>query len=134
MVRMLRDAGAVEVHMRVSSPPYRWPCFYGMDTGTRGELLAANLTVDEIREYLEVDSLTYLKLDHLLEATGAVGAGFCDACLTGTYPIEIPVNLSKAVLEGAASAPVPERAMLTRDGDAEGDLPTDAANRLFGRS
>jgi len=120
--------------MRISSPPYRWPCFYGMDTGTRGELLAANLTVDEIREYLEVDSLTYLKLGHLLEATGAVGAGFCDACLTGTYPIEIPVNLSKAVLEGAAGAPVPEGAMLIRDGDAEGELPTDAANRLFGRS
>ena len=134
MVRMLRDAGAAEVHMRVSSPPYRWPCFYGMDTGTRGELLAANLTVDEIREYLEVDSLTYLKLDHLLEATGAVGAGFCDACLTGTYPIEIPVNLSKAVLEGAAGTPAPERAMPVRDDDAAAELPTDAANRLFGRS
>jgi len=134
MVRMLRDAGATEVHMRVSSPPYRWPCFYGMDTGTRGELLAANLTVDEIRGYLEVDSLTYLKLDHLLEATGAVGAGFCDACLTGTYPIEIPVNLSKAVLEGAAGAPPPERTMPVREGDAEGELPTDTAIRLFGRS
>ena len=131
MVRMLRDAGAAEVHMRVSSPPYRWPCFYGMDTGTRGELLAANLTVDEIREYLEVESLTYLKLDHLLEATGAVGAGFCDACLTGTYPIEIPVNLSKAVLEGQAGTSAPERTMPIRD-DGEAGLPTEAANRLFG--
>ena len=60
MVQMLREAGATEVHLRISSPPYRWPCFYGMDTGDRGELLAANLTVDEIRDYLGVDSLAYL--------------------------------------------------------------------------
>ena len=132
MVRMLRAAGATEVHMRVSSPPYRWPCFYGMDTGARSELLAANLTVDEIREYLEVDSLTYLTLEHLLEATGAVGAGFCDACLTGTYPIEIPVNLSKGVLE-VGEGPPPERAMPVRDGDPDMEMPTDAASRLFGR-
>ena len=132
MVRMLRDAGAGEVHMRVSSPPYRWPCFYGMDTGARSELLAANLTVDEIREYLEVDSLTYLTLDHLLEATGAVGAGFCDACLTGTYPVEIPVNLSKGVLE-AGDGPPPERSMPVHATDEDNELPTQAAGRLFGR-
>ena len=99
MVKMLREAGATEVHLRVSSPPYRWPCFYGMDTGTRGELLAANLTVDEIREYLGVDTLAYLELDRLVAATGAVGAGFCDACLTGEYPVAVPVNLHKGVLE-----------------------------------
>jgi len=133
MVRMLRDAGAAEVHMRVSSPPYRWPCFYGMDTGTRGELLAANLTVDEIREYLEVDSLSYLTLDNLLASTGAVGAGFCDACLTGTYPIEIPANLSKAVLEGGGGS-APERTMPLWAGEAEEELPTEAAQRLFGRA
>src|SRR5690606_33422354 len=75
MVKMLREAGAREVHLRISSPPYKWPCFYGMDTGTRGELLAANLTVDEIRDYLDVDTLSYLTLDRLLEATGAVNAG-----------------------------------------------------------
>jgi len=99
MVRMLRESGAREVHLRISSPPYKWPCFYGMDTGTRGELLAANLTVDEIRDYVDVDSLSYLALDRLVAATGAVNAGFCDACLTGSYPIEVPVNLRKAVLE-----------------------------------
>jgi amidophosphoribosyltransferase len=99
MVRMLREAGATEVHLRVSSPPYRWPCFYGMDTGTRGELLAANLAVAEIREYLGVDTLAYLELDRLVAATGAVGAGFCDACLTGRYPVAIPENLTKGVLE-----------------------------------
>jgi amidophosphoribosyltransferase len=96
---MLREAGAREVHLRISSPPYKWPCFYGMDTGTRGELLAANLTVDEIRDYVDADTISYLTLDRLLEATGAVNAGFCDACLTGEYPIEVPVNLRKAVLE-----------------------------------
>jgi amidophosphoribosyltransferase len=78
-----------------------------MDTGTRGELLAANLTVDEIRDYLNVDSLAYLSLDRLVEATGAVGAGFCDACLTGEYPVEIPVTLSKGLLEPTNGARPP---------------------------
>jgi amidophosphoribosyltransferase len=91
---MLRDGGAKEVHLRVSSPPYRWPCFYGMDTGSKGQLLAANLTVDEIQRYLEVDSLSYLQLEELINATGTMGSGFCDACLTGEYPIEIPKELS----------------------------------------
>lgn len=98
MVGMLREAGAAEIHMRISSPPYRWPCFYGMDTGTRAELLASNLSVEEIREYLGVDSLSYLSLDRLLDATGTAGAGFCSACLTGEYPIDIPVELSKNVV------------------------------------
>ena len=132
MVRMLRQTGAAEVHMRVSSPPYRWPCFYGMDTGARGELLAANLTVDEIREYLEVDSLSYLTLDNLLAATGAVGAGFCDACLTGVYPIEIPVNLSKAVLEEGIGGADAEKVVPVGFG-AIAEFPTETADRLFGR-
>ncbi len=89
MVRMLREAGAAEIHMRISSPPYRWPCFYGMDTGSRAELLAANLTVEEITDYLGVDSLSYLTIDRLVEATGTSGAGFCSACLTGEYPVAI---------------------------------------------
>ncbi len=99
MVSMLREAGAAEVHLRVSSPPYRWPCFYGMDTGTRGELLAANMDVDEIRSYLNVDTLSYLTLDRLVDAVGAPGAGFCTACLTGEYPVDIPPELGKGVLE-----------------------------------
>jgi len=99
LVGMLREAGAVEVHLRVSSPPYRWPCFYGMDTGERGELIAANMSVEEIRAYLNVDTLSYLSIDRLIAATGAVGAGFCDACLTGAYPVAIPLGLGKSVLE-----------------------------------
>ena len=99
MISMLRDAGALEVHLRVSSPPYKWPCFYGMDTGSRAELLAANMEVDEIREYLGVDTLAYLDLERLITATGAADSGFCTACLSGVYPVEIPVELSKSVLE-----------------------------------
>jgi amidophosphoribosyltransferase len=102
MIGMLRDAGAAEIHLRVSSPPYRWPCFYGMDTGTREELLAANLSVEEIREYLGVDTLAYLLLPALREAvTGDPDAGgFCDACLTGTYPVPVPAP-RRSVLEHA---------------------------------
>jgi amidophosphoribosyltransferase len=96
MVAMLREAGAAEVHLRVSSPPYRWPCFYGLDTGTRAELIAADLEVGEICEYVGADSLAYLSLEALKEATGAPGAGFCDACLTGDYPVKVPVSLSVA--------------------------------------
>lgn len=99
MVSMLREAGALEVHLRISSPPYAWPCFYGMDTGTRGELIAASLSVGEIADYLNVDSLAYLDLERLKVATGTAGAGFCDACFTGVYPVEVPVALTKGVLE-----------------------------------
>ncbi len=98
-LRMLWEAGATEIHLRIASPPYRWPCYYGLDTGDRSELLAADLQIDEIRDYLGVPSLAYLTLDRLTEATGAVGAGFCNACLTGDYPVAVPVNLRKDVLE-----------------------------------
>jgi amidophosphoribosyltransferase len=107
MIAMLREAGAVEIHMRISSPPYRWPCYYGMDTGTRGELIAANLELDEIRDYIGADSLAYLSVERLREATGAPGAGFCDACLTGHYPVEVPVTLTKDVLEPPRTDDVP---------------------------
>ena len=99
MVAMLREAGALEVHLRISSPPYRWPCFYGMDTSVKSELLAANLSVDEICEYTGADTISFLQIDKLIEATGAATEGFCDACLSGNYPIDIPVNLTKNVLE-----------------------------------
>jgi amidophosphoribosyltransferase len=104
LVRLLREAGAAEVHLRIISPPYRWPCFYGMDTGSRTELLAATLSVGEIQDFLGVDSLAYLDLPHLFAAIDAPGAGFCTACLTGEYPVEVPVTLHKGVLE---VAPVP---------------------------
>ncbi len=101
MVRMLREAGAREIHLRISSPPFRWPCFYGIDTPDRGELLAAVRTPEEIADYLDVDSIAFLSLEHLEEAIAAPGAGFCTACLTGRYPVAIPVELSsRAALAG----------------------------------
>ncbi|HEY1989512.1 MAG TPA: amidophosphoribosyltransferase [Acidimicrobiales bacterium] len=91
LVIMLRESGAREVHLRISSPPFRWPCFYGIDTPDKDELLASVKTLDEIVEFLNVDSLEYLTLDNLKTAIDAPGAGFCDACLTGNYPAPVPV-------------------------------------------
>jgi amidophosphoribosyltransferase len=99
LVRMLREAGAREVHLRITSPPVMWSCFYGIDTGDRNELVAHNLEIDHIRASFQADSLAYLALDRLVTATGAPGAGFCDACFTGHYPVEVPLNLRKHVLE-----------------------------------
>ena len=99
LTKMLREAGAREVHLRITSPPIKWSCFYGIDTGDRTELLASSLAIDEIREYLNVDSLAFVSLDRLKTATGAPGAGFCDACFTGDYPVAVPVTLRKHILE-----------------------------------
>ncbi|HLM19539.1 MAG TPA: amidophosphoribosyltransferase [Acidimicrobiia bacterium] len=104
VVQMLREAGAAEVHFRVSSPPYKWPCFYGMDTGSRSDLLAADMSVGEIRDYLGVDSLAYLELDRLTAATGASADSFCTACLSGNYPVPVPLDDSKLALEDDAPA------------------------------
>ena len=134
MIRMLREVGAAEVHLRVSSPPYRWPCFYGMDTGSRAELLAANLTVDEIQRYLEVDSLSYLSIDRLLEATGATGAGFCNACLTGDYPVEIPADLAEGMFESMGRVKDLERPGTPVSVGYGHELPTEDASRLFPRA
>jgi amidophosphoribosyltransferase len=101
LVAMVREAGATEVHLRISSPPYRWPCFYGMDTGDRSTLLATDRSVDEIAAVLDVDSLVYLELDNLIEATGADADTFCTACLSGIYPTDVPVADSKFLLEGS---------------------------------
>jgi amidophosphoribosyltransferase len=87
LVHMLRQAGAREVHMRISSPPTTHPCFYGIDTPTREELIASDHSVEEIREYLGADSLAYLSEQGMYAFTGSKGNGFCDACFTGRYPI-----------------------------------------------
>ena len=76
LTQMLREAGAAEVHLRITSPPVMWSCFYGIDTGVRSELLASNLDIEEIRAYLQVDSLAYLTLDRLITATGTPQSGF----------------------------------------------------------
>jgi len=98
-IGLLREAGAAEVHFRVSSPPYRWPCFYGLDTGKRSELLAADMSVGEIADYLGVDSLAYLDIDRVVAATGSPRESFCTACFTGEYPVPVPDYDTKHVLE-----------------------------------
>jgi len=102
LVAMMREAGASEVHLRISSPPYRWPCYYGMDTGDRSTLLAADHTIAEIAEILGVDSISYLDLDSLLRATGTPTDAFCTACLSGNYPTEIPAVDGKFLLESTS--------------------------------
>jgi amidophosphoribosyltransferase len=89
IVKMVRSAGAAEVHMRISSPPIQWPCFYGIDTPTRKELIAASHQAEEIRRYLSADTLGYLSLDGMLKATGGDPAHFCHACFTGGYRVGI---------------------------------------------
>jgi amidophosphoribosyltransferase len=105
LVSLVREAGASEVHLRISSPPYRWPCFYGMDTSDVSTLIAARLEVDEIREHLGADSLGYLSREGLQAATGVAGVGFCDACLSGDYPTDVTAAGGKFLLEPAVSPP-----------------------------
>jgi amidophosphoribosyltransferase len=90
IIQTLREAGAREVHMRVTSPPIRWPCFYGIDMSTRRELVASDLSVEEVGEFIGVDSLAYLELDSVIQATGSERGDFCRACFDGIYPIPIP--------------------------------------------
>ncbi len=99
LVQMVKEAGASEVHLRISSPPYRWPCYYGMDTGDRSTLLAADRSVEEVRRFLDVDSLAYLELAGLLESTGVEGGGLCTACLSGDYPTPVVGAGDKYLLE-----------------------------------
>ena len=87
-VRMLREAGALEVHVRISSPPVKWPCFYGIDFATRAELIANGLEVDEIAASVGADSLGYISLDGMVDATARPAESLCTACFTGEYPID----------------------------------------------
>lgn len=98
IVRLLRDAGAREIHVRVSSPPIRHPCFLGVDMATYPELIAHRMSVDEIRRHLGADSLAYLSLDGLIKATGNTHRNFCTGCFTGKYPVDVPM-LEKEAFE-----------------------------------
>lgn len=95
IVQMLKNAGAKEVHMRVSSPPTKYPCFFGIDTASRKQLVAASHTVEEIRAIIGADSLGYLSLEGLLRTPIGARCGFCTACFNGDYPIEVPVDGNK---------------------------------------
>lgn len=102
LVRMLREAGAREVHVRISSPPVRWPCFYGIDFATRAELIAAGLEVENVCASIGADSLGYISEQGMIDATHQPVESLCTACFTGTYPIEPPVGGGKDVLEQAS--------------------------------
>ena len=103
LVRMLREAGAREVHVRISSPPVKWPCFYGIDFATRAELIANGLSPDEIAASIGADSLAYISLDELVEATTVAKNDLCMACFDGSYPIPLPEPelIGKHLLEAA---------------------------------
>jgi amidophosphoribosyltransferase len=90
IVKMMRAAGAREVHMRISCPPTISPCYYGVDTPRRSELIAATHSLEEIRRYLDADSLAYLSMDGLLEAVGTDRGSYCTSCYTGHYPVDFP--------------------------------------------
>ncbi|GAB1692039.1 amidophosphoribosyltransferase [Krasilnikovia sp. M28-CT-15] len=112
----LRAAGAAEVHLRIASPPWRWPCPLGIDVGSHGELAAATMTLSAIRDELGVDSLNYLPLDQLLGAVGAPAGKFCTGCLTGDYPVRVPTvpgqrpdDVLVPVAAGCVSRTVPHR-------------------------
>jgi amidophosphoribosyltransferase len=98
-IKTLRTIGAKEIHLLVSCPPHRFPCFYGIDFSTRGELIAARKTVEEIRDYIGLDSLGYLSMDNLVKATHIPREDLCFACFDGNYPVPIDESFSKFCLE-----------------------------------
>lgn len=99
IVSLLRKAGASEVHVRVCAPPIRYPCFFGVDMATQRELLAAQRTVSQIRDFIGADSLGYLSLDGLIKSVALPREMFCLACLTGEYPIPVQLEMDKLALE-----------------------------------
>jgi amidophosphoribosyltransferase len=99
VVKLLRRAGAKEVHMRICAPPIRYPCFFGVDMATRWELIAAQKTVPEVRDFIGADSLGYLSIDGLVKAVALPRDIFCMACFTGDYPIPVQLEMDKLALE-----------------------------------
>ena len=99
VVSLLRRGGVAEVHLRICAPPIMWPCHFGVDLATRKELVAANMTVDEIRDFIGADSLGYLSHEGLVRAVGQPEGNFCRACFTGNYPVPVQLEMDKLVLE-----------------------------------
>ena len=89
IIKMFKTAGAREIHVRISAPPTKFPCFYGIDIPTHSELIASSHTVEEIRKYLRVDSIEYLTIDTLVETVAAPHQKFCLACFDGNYPCKL---------------------------------------------
>lgn len=107
LVQLIRQAGAKEVHFRLASPPITWPCWYGIDTPTRAELIAANHSLEEIRRHLGVETLGYLSLEGMLRAAGGDPQSFCHACFSGQYPTEIPAEAAPGLAQAWPPVPVP---------------------------
>lgn len=99
IVKLLFDSGALEVHVRITAPPIRFPCFYGIDMARKGELAAAIMSVDQVRDHVGATSLGYLSIEGATKAVHADGSGFCLACFNGDYPIAVPDQLSKLAFE-----------------------------------
>jgi amidophosphoribosyltransferase len=90
IVKLLKENGAKEVHVRVASPPYKYPCFYGIDTAAADQLIAHKYSIKEICQQIEADSLAYLSIEGMIKAVGLPKENFCMACFDGNYPIKIP--------------------------------------------
>ncbi len=103
VVKLLRKAGAKEVHMRICAPPIRYPCFFGVDMATRQELIAAQKSIPEIRDFIGADSLGYLSIEGLIKAVDLPKDNFCLACFTGDYPIPVQLEMDKLALETTAA-------------------------------
>jgi amidophosphoribosyltransferase len=134
LVRMLREAGATEVHIRISSPPVKWPCFFGIDFASRAELIANGLSVEEIRRSLGADSLAYISLEGMIAATHVPGERLCRACFDGMYPLKLPEPelLGKHLLERVPAPGHRGHAQLrrpSRRGPAEARPDPDEAER-----
>jgi amidophosphoribosyltransferase len=125
---MLRESGAAEVHVRISSPPVKWPCFYGIDFASRAELVANGLAIEDIRASIGADSLGYISEEGMVAATRQPRERLCTACFTGRYPIELPPSeqLGKHLLETLPGLDVEGRAAPSISRDAEG-VPTGVA-------
>ena len=126
LVRMLREAGAVEVHVRIAAPPVRWPCFYGIDFASRTELIAngsaSDSLVESVRSFIGADTLGYVSLESLVAASEQPRNRLCTACFTGDYPVAIPEQVGKHVLEGIA------RGVASTNGASGAGLPVHAAS------
>jgi amidophosphoribosyltransferase len=138
LVRMLREAGALEVHVRISSPPVKWPCFYGIDFASKAELVASGLDHEGIRASIGADSLGYVSLDGLVAASEQPKSRLCSACFDGNYPIPLPEVVGKHILEGIGKsvnghepepAAVPEPALPTQALQASAWSAEDALTR-----
>jgi len=135
LVRMLREAGALEVHVRISSPPVKWPCFYGIDFASRAELIANGLGVEEICTSIGADSLGFVDLEQLVEATAVPKERLCRACFDGVYPIALPEPelLGKHLLEGIERHAELVLKSMINAAKADGQIDKEEIRRIVGK-